>query len=87
MFHVDGCAWQSSEASSAAKVSFEGPDPFAIGQEKLAEFWPVYVREADAYDKELSEGWNKFSAATSFCWIIVLTVLIVYLQYARSDTE
>ncbi|KAF8595226.1 hypothetical protein BDV93DRAFT_501423 [Ceratobasidium sp. AG-I] len=37
----------------------EPPDPYAIGEAKLAEFWPAYVKEADTYDRELFEGWNK----------------------------
>ena len=40
-------------------------DPFAEGEKKLAEFWPMYVKEADSFDRELSEGWNKFSAHSS----------------------
>lgn len=36
----------------------DGFDPFAEGAKKLDEFWPIYVKEADSYDKELSEGWN-----------------------------
>ena len=31
-------------------------DPFVIGRKKLSEFWKVYVKEADAFDKELSDG-------------------------------
>ena len=43
------------------KKSLNGVDPFAEGEKKLAEFWPMYVKEADSFDRELSEGWNKFS--------------------------
>ncbi|KAF8594120.1 hypothetical protein BDV93DRAFT_565769 [Ceratobasidium sp. AG-I] len=46
------------------KKPYMGPDPFADGEKKLAEFWPMYVKEADSFDKELSEGWNKFSPSS-----------------------
>ncbi|KAF8601449.1 hypothetical protein BDV93DRAFT_235881 [Ceratobasidium sp. AG-I] len=46
------------EVTPAGKNSVEALDPIAEGQKKLAEFWPIYVKEADSFDRELSEGWN-----------------------------
>lgn len=58
----------------------EAPDPYTMGKAKLAEFWPTYVKEADLYDKELSDGWNKLS---------VVRRLILYLctHNLRCDQE
>ncbi|KAF8594117.1 hypothetical protein BDV93DRAFT_396532, partial [Ceratobasidium sp. AG-I] len=54
----------------------------------LAEFWPMYVKEADSFDKELSEGWNKFSPQlTSIFASSSLTFALFDVQHARSDTE
>lgn len=36
-------------------------DPYAPRLGKGAEIWKIYVEEADKWDKELSEGWNKLS--------------------------
>ncbi|KAF8601358.1 hypothetical protein BDV93DRAFT_558443 [Ceratobasidium sp. AG-I] len=53
-------------------------DPFTEGRKKLSEFWPIYLKEADNFDRELSEGWNKLSALISFyCCIDKLTIRIV----------
>ncbi|KAF8595228.1 hypothetical protein BDV93DRAFT_113769 [Ceratobasidium sp. AG-I] len=46
------------EPASAGDQPHEWPDPFTVGQGKPAQFWSVYVRETDAYDKGLAEGWN-----------------------------
>jgi hypothetical protein len=39
--------------------------PYAPRLRKGAEFWKTYVEEADKWDKELSEGWNKLSCYSS----------------------
>lgn len=65
---------QIPEAEPVKAESAELPDPFALGKAKLAEFWPIYVKEADEYDKELSEGWNKLRFLLDFDRVPILTL-------------
>ena len=62
-------------------------DPFVIGRKKLSEFWKVYVKEADAFDKELSDGWNKFSTCSFFIIITAILLFCVVLQNVGCNIE
>jgi hypothetical protein len=50
---------QRADNAPASKEPVDWPNPFADGAKKLTEFWPLYVKEADNFDRELSDGWNK----------------------------
>lgn len=79
MTDINVHAQQKRKTKLQNKRPVVGLDPFVEGAKKLDKFWPIYVKEADSYDKELSEGWNRFGALLAQLSFIILIICVAIL--------